>query len=151
MSKILVFIGRLLIVSLFLLSGFNKLTNPKEQAGYLSSKYKSFYTLVHDRMGLPLPVSNEFVGKQAKNILFLVGALELALSIMLLMNSKTAAMYLFWLTLLMTVMIHNPFYEGLNDLERSIDYKMVLMNFGIMASLLMVSGLGNNKDTRQKR
>jgi putative oxidoreductase len=113
-------IGRVLLALMFILSGFNKLTNLAGTAGYIASG------------GLPLPMLLAVV----------VGALELVGGIAIAVGFQTrwAALALGLFTLLASVLFHR-FWAVPAD-QAFVQQLMFMKNLSVAGGLFIVAALG---------
>ena len=123
--------GRILITSIFLMSGFGKIADWSGTAGYMASK------------GMPMVP------------LFLIGAIvfELGggLSVLLGFKTRTGATALAIFLVPATLIFHN--FWTLDGMEQQMQMAMFMKNFSILGGLLLLMAFGPGPisiDNRQK-
>jgi putative oxidoreductase len=129
--RFLPLMGRILITSIFLMSGFGKITDWSGTAGYMASK------------GMPMVP------------LFLTGAIlfELGggLSVLLGFKTGTGALVLAVFLIPATLIFHN--FWTLDGMEQQMQMAMFMKNFSILGGLLLLTAFGPGPisiDNRQK-
>jgi putative oxidoreductase len=113
-------IGRVLLALMFILSGFNKLTNLAGTAGYIASG------------GLPLPMLLALV----VGVLELVGGIAIAVGF----QTRWAALALGLFTLLASVLFHR-FWAVPAD-QAFVQQLMFMKNLSVAGGLFIVAALG---------
>jgi putative oxidoreductase len=113
-------IGRVLLALMFILSGFNKLTNLAGTAGYIASG------------GLPLPMLLAVV----VGVLELVGGIAIAVGF----QTRWAALALGLFTLLASVLFHR-FWAVPAD-QAFVQQLMFMKNLSVAGGLFIVAALG---------
>lgn len=117
----LTFLGRLLLSSIFLISGFTKIAKPSGDAGQMRSK--------------GMPAVGFFL---VMAILVEVGG---GLSILLGYKARLGALALFLYLIPVTCIFHN--YWTYQDKERLVQMENFMKNLTIMGGLLLVAALGS--------
>jgi putative oxidoreductase len=115
------FLGRLLLSSIFLISGFTKIAKPSGDAGQMRSK--------------GMPAVGFFL---VMAILVEVGG---GLSILLGYKARLGALALFLYLIPVTCIFHN--YWTYQDQERLVQMENFMKNLTIMGGLLLVAALGS--------
>jgi putative oxidoreductase len=121
----LVVLGRILLVAIFLLSAFNKMTHWGQTVGYMSS------------MGMPA----------ANFFLVMAILLELAGGISLLVDFKPRiGALLLVLFILPATLIFHRFWSETDPMMRQNQFIHFMKNLSILGALLFVAGIGSEAD-----
>jgi putative oxidoreductase len=120
MESLALALGRVLLVAIFLQSGFAKLTAPAGIAGMLTAK------------GLPMPTA----------LAYLAGAAELGLGALILIGWKTrlAAAGMIVFVIVATYLGHN--FWDMTDAARRMNLTHFMKNLSIIGGLLILIGSG---------
>lgn len=125
--------GRCLLVSICVLSGIGKFSNPKPSEHTLSDGYSRFFAKAKE-YGVVLPLTPQFLTEYTLEVIYLTAALLLLGSLLVIFRVRFGAFLLSALLVSFCVVIHNPYLYTKDKEFYSHAYFMVL-NLGLIAGL----------------
>ncbi|CAD8063996.1 unnamed protein product [Paramecium sonneborni] len=137
------FIGRVLLVVIFIGAGVDKLMSPQNSVALLNGRYPGFYkfldsTIKQYNVQLPDQLQPEAIKKISTQIIQGVGVAEIFLSFFVILNYGWAGKLLFLLTSSFIVIIHNPLIHGKTQDEKLSEQIQALWTLGIAGALLII-------------
>ena len=136
-------VGRCLLVTICVLSGIGKFSDPKPQERALSDMYSKTFAKVKE-FGVVLPLAPEVVSLYAHQLIFLTAGLLLLGSVLTIFNKSCGPCILSTLLISFCIVIHNP-YLYTKEKESQFHCQMILLNLGLVAGLFLSCGEKSEK------
>lgn len=132
------FTGRLMLASVFMMSGAMKLMMHEQGAAnpilqYFTPKMDGALGKVHSMIGLQLPVEQE----QYANIVFIMGAMELLGGVLFTLNVKLGAVILMGVLLPTSLVMHNFWDFAPSSPAHQIEFMNFAKNVSMFGAFLM--------------
>ncbi|CAG9324009.1 unnamed protein product [Blepharisma stoltei] len=132
--------AKFLVVVFFLLSSLQKFNDSAMYEQMLIGGYNNFFSKISSITGVYLPLSPTFIELNSRFIILLAAVLQVIGSVLVLVGNKYGSYLLALILLSYNVVIHNPALLSAPE-ERETNTMQLLLNFGWMAALFLVSGV----------
>ena len=132
--------GRCLVVTICILSGIAKISNPSQDEKKLVDSYKKLHLYIK-QSGYVVPLAPAVVETHSYEIILLTSALLLLGSILVIFNFRLGHYIITLLFVAFCAVIHNPvLYNKENDILLQV--QLLVLNLTVVAGLWLACGKG---------